>query len=56
MSEILLTRQKRKGFLHRIVTEDEKWIFSIIPNEGNPLATQENHPHRHQSGIFMARK
>jgi len=27
MSEILLARQKRKGFLHRIVTGDEKWIF-----------------------------
>ncbi|KAG5317892.1 MOS1T transposase, partial [Pseudoatta argentina] len=24
--ELLLQRQKRKGFLHRIVTGDEKWI------------------------------
>ena len=24
--EMLLTRYKRKGFLHRIVTGDEKWI------------------------------
>ena len=25
--EILLERYRRKSFLHRIVTEDEKWIF-----------------------------
>ncbi|KAG5313916.1 MOS1T transposase, partial [Pseudoatta argentina] len=25
--EQLIQRQQRKGFLHRIVTEDEKWIF-----------------------------
>jgi len=24
--EMLLARHKRKGFLHRIVTDDEKWI------------------------------
>ena len=26
MCELLLQRQKRKYFLHRIVTDDEKWI------------------------------
>ncbi|EFN62484.1 Histone-lysine N-methyltransferase SETMAR, partial [Camponotus floridanus] len=31
MSEILLARQKRKGFLHRIVTGDEKWIYFDNP-------------------------
>jgi len=25
--EQLIQRQQRKGFLHRIVTEDKKWIF-----------------------------
>jgi len=25
--QILLARQKRKSFLHRIVTGDEKWIY-----------------------------
>ena len=29
--EILLERYRRKSFLHRIVTEDEKWIFFENP-------------------------
>ena len=29
--EILLARHKRKSFLHRIVTGDEKWIFFENP-------------------------
>ena len=29
--EMLLTRHKRKGFLHRIVTGDEKWIHYDKP-------------------------
>ncbi|GBP53755.1 Mariner Mos1 transposase [Eumeta japonica] len=29
--ELLLERQKRKGFLHRIVTGDEKWIHYDYP-------------------------
>nr|AAC16610.1 transposase [Drosophila simulans]AAC16611.1 transposase [Drosophila simulans]AAC16615.1 transposase [Drosophila simulans] len=29
--EILLSRYKRKSFLHRIVTGDEKWIFFVNP-------------------------
>jgi len=31
MSEMLLQRQQRKGFLHRIVTGDEKWIYFENP-------------------------
>ena len=27
MSEMLLERHKKKSFLHRIVTDDEKWIL-----------------------------
>ena len=30
--EKLLQRQRRKGFLHRIVTGDEKWIHYSNPN------------------------
>ena len=29
--QILLVRQKRKSFLHRIVTGDEKWIYFQNP-------------------------
>jgi len=29
--QILLARQKRKSFLHRIVTDDEKWIYFQNP-------------------------
>lgn len=29
--EILLARHKRKAFLHRIVTDDEKWIYYDNP-------------------------
>jgi len=29
--QILLARQKRKSFLHRIVTGDEKWIYFQNP-------------------------
>ena len=31
--EMLLTRHKRKGFLHRIVTNDEKWIHYDNPKK-----------------------
>lgn len=31
MSEMLLARQKKKSFLHRIITGDEKWIYYDNP-------------------------
>jgi len=31
--EMLLARHKRKGFLHRIVTDDEKWIHYYNPKK-----------------------
>ena len=31
MSEMLLERHKKKSFLHRIVTNDEKWIHYDNP-------------------------
>ncbi|KAG5317193.1 MOS1T transposase, partial [Pseudoatta argentina] len=46
--ELLLQRQKRKGFLHRIVTGDEKWIHYDNPSPAM-------HPHRPQNQISMAR-
>ena len=30
---MLLTRHNRKGFLHRIVTGDEKWIYYVNPKK-----------------------
>ena len=29
--QILLARQKRKSFLHRIITDNEKWIYFQNP-------------------------
>lgn len=49
--EILVDRQKRKGFLHRIVTGDEKWIYYenpkrrkswVIPGEPAPSQPKRN--------------
>jgi len=37
--QILLARQKRKSFLHRIVTSDEKWIYFQNPKERNLLSS-----------------
>ena len=52
--EILLARHKRKGFLHRIVTGDEKWIHydktQRRGNHGEHLAMLQ---HRQPSRIFM---
>jgi len=33
--EILLARQKRKSFLHRIMTDDGKWIYFENPKSKN---------------------
>ena len=38
--EILLERYRRKSFLHRIVTGNEKWIFLRIPSVKNHGRTQ----------------
>ena len=35
---MLLTKHKRKGFLHRIVTGDEKWIHYDNPNASTSTA------------------
>ena len=49
--ELLLERQKRKGFLHRIVTGDEKWFYyenpkrkkaRVKPGEPGPSQSKRN--------------
>ena len=62
--EQLIQRQQRKGFLHRIVTGDEKWIFydnlkkkKYYAKPGQSLQYQHHRPqYRHQSQIFMVRR
>nr|XP_012218141.1 PREDICTED: uncharacterized protein LOC105669663 [Linepithema humile] len=58
--ELLIQRQQRKGFLHRIVTGDEKWIFYDNPKRkkyyakpGQSLPSTSN---QHQSRTFMVRR
>ena len=54
--ELLLARLKRKGFLHRIVTGDEKWIHYDNPQSAkNRMVILATHSHRLQSQIFMSR-
>jgi len=49
--EQLLERQRRKGFLHRIVTGDEKWV-TIIPSAENHGEFQAMFPRRRPNRIF----
>ena len=49
--QILLARQKRKSFLHRIVTGDEKWIYFQNPNARNLGLIPPNHQHLPQDQI-----
>lgn len=46
MCEFLLQRQKRKGFLHRIVTGDEKRIHYDNPKRKNRGVCRVTHQHR----------
>jgi len=53
--ETLRQRQQRKGFLHRIVTGDEKWIYYDNPKlEGMPDEPGPSTPKRntHASKIM----
>ena len=54
--EILLARQKRKSFLHRIVTGNENGFILRILNRENHGLIQESHQHRLQRLIVSARK
>ncbi|KAG5305838.1 MOS1T transposase, partial [Pseudoatta argentina] len=57
--ELLLQRQKRKGFLHRIVTGDEKWIHYDNPKRrkswGKPghASTSSAKPNIHGSKLLV---
>lgn len=57
--ELLLQRQKRKGFLHRIVTGDEKWIHYDNPKRrrswGKPghASTSSAKPNIHGSKLLL---
>jgi len=48
--EILLERYRRKSFLHRIVTGDEKWIFFENPKRKKSWA---DHRHRPQESLWQ---
>jgi len=60
--EQLIQRQQRKGFLHRIVTGDEKWIFYdnpkkkkyyAKPGQSSPLISSTPRPNIHGSKIML---
>lgn len=59
MSEILLERHKKKSFLHRIVTDDEKWIYYNNPKRkklylkpGQP-GTSTRKPNMHGAKLMI---
>ena len=53
--EQLLQRQNRKGFLHRIVTGDEKWIRYDNPKRRKSWVSPAMHALSRPNPIFMAR-
>jgi len=54
--EMLLARHKRKGFLHRIVTSDEKWIHYDNLKKRKSWGLPAMLQHRQPSRIFEGRK
>ncbi|GFV76785.1 mariner Mos1 transposase [Trichonephila clavipes] len=58
--EQLLARQRRKGFLHRIVTGDEKWVIYDNPKRrkswGYPVhaSTSKAEPNIHGSKVMLS--
>ncbi|GBP16996.1 Mariner Mos1 transposase [Eumeta japonica] len=57
--EQLVARQRRKGFLHRIVTGDEKWVHYDNPNAENhgisrPASTSTTKPNIHGSKVMLS--
>ena len=52
--EQLLERQRRKGFLHRIVTGDGNGFITITPSAENHGEFPAMLPHRWPNRIFMA--
>ena len=57
--EQLIQRQQRKGFLHRIVTGDEKWIFYDNPKKKKYYSKPgrcHRPQHQHHGRTFMVRR
>jgi len=54
--EQLIQRQQKKGFLHRIMTEDEKWIFYNKQEEKILRSINRCHQHQHHGRTFMVRR
>ena len=59
MSEMMLERHKKKSFLHRIVTGDEKWIHYDIPKRkksyvkpGQPVKSRAK-PNIHGAKVML---
>ncbi|GFT75828.1 mariner Mos1 transposase [Trichonephila clavipes] len=46
--EMLLASYKRKSYLHRIVTGDEKWIYFENPKRNRSYVDPESRPNRPQ--------
>ena len=55
MSEILLARQKRKDFLHRIVTGNKKWIYFDNPKQRKSINidTEAEYSRQKSNAIYM---
>jgi len=51
--EQLLQRQKRKGFLHRIITGDQKWIRYDNPKRRKPVSTSTPKLNIHSSKLML---
>ncbi|GFT94788.1 mariner Mos1 transposase [Trichonephila clavipes] len=52
--EMLLARCKRKSYLHRILTGEEKWIYFENPSVIDHMLTLESRPNRPQARIASA--
>ncbi|KFD47391.1 hypothetical protein M513_11754 [Trichuris suis] len=52
----LLKNHRKKSFLWRIVTRDEKWVLYDNPKRKNIGRTQVKRPHPHQSPISMGKR
>ncbi|KFD51240.1 hypothetical protein M514_07840 [Trichuris suis] len=51
----LLKNHRKKSFLWRIVTRDEKWVLYDNPKRKNIGCTQVKRPHPHQKPISMGK-
>ena len=56
MSDMLLERHKKKSFLHRVVTGDEKWIHYDNPKRKKSYVKPANQTNQRQSRIPMTRR